>query len=382
MHRALAASRTAPIVTLALLALAPLLGPSGARAVVGAQPADPATWPWTGALLDSGNPDPVAARFCTGTLLRGEWLLTAAHCVVRGDGSVRDPAAIDLAIGQPDLKAVTPGLRIRASQIVVYPGYTPGRFGRDIALVRLSRPSGITAPELSPAYRDATSQAWVAGFGLNEGNQTVLLTGQISVSTPLACARFTRSLPASLFPHSPWGTICGTLPNSLEPSACFGDSGGPLVDFSGRQAAVLGVVSYGPGFCGQGVTTVYSDVAAYRPWIVRVTRGADAAIGLPEIRSVSAKDLGRTIIGRVEWCQTGGVGHRLRAQFVAGRITARGVRFAWIQQVRGRATGRCMFGGIRIPDVSPSGSYEVRAKVIDTTTGMSSYGLPVRLVVR
>jgi hypothetical protein len=352
-----------------------LWAPAG-HGVVGGAPADPAAWPWAVALLDPAQPDPVKAQFCSGALIRGEWVLTAAHCVVAAGGRVLGPAEIQIGVGAVDLAGLTADRRIPAGRVVVYPGYTPSRYGRDLALVQLSRPSGLPAAELG-AGLGAERRGWVAGFGVNDSGATQLLTGRVSVSTPLQCARFTRALPDRVFPHSPWGTVCGTLPDSLEASACFGDSGGPLVDFAPRVPRIIGVVSYGPGFCGSGVTTVYSDAGAFRPWIVRVTRGQDPGLGLPEARSLYARDTGRRINLRANWCQTGAGGDALQVQFVADRILADGRRRAgFVANVRGRAVARCLRATTDLPDVYRNGIYEVRVKIIDRTGGVASYGLP------
>ena len=377
------AERLRRLASLVVAALCAAMAAAPAAGVVGgAAPADPAAWPWAVALLDAANPDPVAAEVCTGTLIRGEWVLTAAHCVVGADGGVADPAGVQVGAGAADLAALTPDRRLPVSRVVVYPGYTPSRFGRDVALLRLARPSGLPPAALGAGFRTGSLKGWVAGFGLGDGGATTLLTGRISVSTPRACARYTRTLPASAFPHSPWGTVCGTLPSSLEPSACFGDSGGPLADFRGAAPRVIGVVSYGPGACGAGVTTVYSDVGAYRPWIARVTAGGDPGLGLPEVRSLHARDAGRAIVARATWCQTGGRGHALRAQFTLHRVLPSGrAVLALTRTLEGRAPGECTAVRTDVPDDLRNGAYEVRVKVIDTGSGMSTYGLPVDLRV-
>jgi secreted trypsin-like serine protease len=367
-------------LALALLWAAVAAAPAGA-VVGGAPPGDPAAWPWAVALLDAANPDPAAAEFCTGTLVRGEWVLTAAHCVADAGGVV-DPAAIQVGAGASDLAGLTPDRRLPVDRVVVYPGYTPARFGHDIALLRLARPSGLAPAALGSGFREGSLRGWVAGFGLSGTGSTALLTGRITVSTPLACARYTRTLPASAFPHSPWGTVCGTLPASLEPSACFGDSGGPLADFRGAVARVIGVVSYGPGRCGAGVTTVYSDVGAYRPWIARVTGGGDPGLGLPEVRTLTARDAGRALVLRATWCQAGGRGRVLRAQFALLRLRPSGRAVpALTRTLEGRAPGECIAARTDVPDDLPSGAYEVRVKVIDARSGLSTYGLPAALRV-
>ncbi len=164
------AERLRRLASLVVAALCAAMAAAPAAGVVGgAAPADPAAWPWAVALLDAANPDPVAAEVCTGTLIRGEWVLTAAHCVVGADGGVADPAGVQVGAGAADLAALTPDRRLPVSRVVVYPGYTPSRFGRDVALLRLARPSGLPPAALGAGFRTGSLKGWVAGFGLGDG---------------------------------------------------------------------------------------------------------------------------------------------------------------------------------------------------------------------
>ena len=79
--------------------------------IVGGREAAPGAWPWQVAILHSDVPSVFHARFCGGTLIDPEWVVTAAHCVetpgVRGgkarvDGSritVADIALMHLRLG-------------------------------------------------------------------------------------------------------------------------------------------------------------------------------------------------------------------------------------------------------------------------------------------
>jgi hypothetical protein len=194
------------------------------------------------------------------------------------------------------------------------------------------------------------------------------------------CLRGLRAL------GSPWGTVCATMPASLEASTCAGDSGGPLADFGGPVTRIMGLTSYGPRLCAPGVQGVYTDTAAYRPWIMRVTAGGGALPGLPEVDSVYASDRGGSLLLRASWCQAGARGNRLEAQFV-GRLAAprgpgRGLRERFWTSVRGRAGSACQLATLRLPDRFRNGTYELRVKVIDRSSRMQSYGLPALFAVR
>lgn len=50
--------------------------------------------------------------------------------------------------------------------------------------------------------------------------------------------------------------------------SCKGDSGGPLMYENGRTYEVIGLVSFGPRYCGQeDVPGIYTNVYEYNPWI-------------------------------------------------------------------------------------------------------------------
>jgi hypothetical protein len=368
--------RARPIAVLAALAVALVLlslRPAGAPAIVGGQPADPAQWPFAVALLHANEPNAFQAQFCAGTLVRSDWLVTAAHCVEDVT------TGIEAVTGMTDLETVTPADRIPVDIVAIYPlrsaAGAPGD-PHDLAVLHLAHPASAGTPARLPAAQTAEDllppRGWVAGWGALDGSGTTfaarLLTGEVSIFRPSAC----REVGA------PPGTVCASFPDSLEASACFGDSGGPLAAVRDSRLEVVGIVSYGPALCGEGNLTVYTDVAAYKPWIGYVSRGSDPAVSLPHIQHVKAQDRGQAIRLNVDWCQSRGRGHEIIAEFTLARRTQRVGTF----KVRGRATGACMEASRTLPDRFRNGAYRVVAKVVDRTTGMSFRSRPVALTVR
>src|SRR5215213_4821082 len=131
-----------------LVALAALAAAAPAGAVTGGRPATEA-YPWQAALADDGG------QFCGGSLVRPDWVLTAAHCA---DGE--DAAKLKVILGRHKLSS-SDGEEIQVAQIVVNEQYASDENGgHDVALLRLDRPSAAV-----PVRIVSTGEAalWAAG---------------------------------------------------------------------------------------------------------------------------------------------------------------------------------------------------------------------------
>jgi hypothetical protein len=187
------------------------LGAATAGAVVGGEPANPAAWPFVVALLDARNPDAFQGQFCAGTLVRSDWVVTAAHCVDEG------PPQIEVAGGITDLTRIGPADRVPVGLTGVYPGYRElanGGAENDLAVLHLSRPLPLQPAPLPLAQLPDNLRAlegWVPGWGgLDSGGRLfpqALLTGRVAVSSPARARRWpiraARSAPRSPTPSSP-----------------------------------------------------------------------------------------------------------------------------------------------------------------------------------
>lgn len=233
---------------------------------------------------------------CAGSLIAPNVVLTAAHCVAKGEFTEngRVLSTREVRVGTQDLTRGGAVYRIEA--VVVHQGYKPGSQKDDIALLRIAPKRGaivqkpILLPDDVPGMRRVGigSEIKVLGWGYTEtverGERHELPGGaaqfttdrlRIATMTPLDQAQCKKIEGYANIDKK----ICATTPeNRTEPGnafSCRNDSGGPVVQQLNRagQVVQVGIVSGGVG-CGaeeNGVQnpSLFVDLQLFTGWIKR-----------------------------------------------------------------------------------------------------------------
>ena len=260
----------ARIVLLLAAVAAALVLPSPAAAIQGGQPATQ-QYPYMVALTDRDG----EWAGCGASLVRSNWVLTAAHCV-------EDTKASDLAVrlGTHDLTDGS-GEVIAAKSVEVHERWTndenASSYSFDVALIELERaatkgtPIRIASPSEQAIWAPGTEltvTGWGGRFypGVGGVNTTESQLNEVQVPRVAdeTCSSYFYGQgdlsDAAFGEFDPETMLCAGR-DTGGPDSCSGDSGGPLVAPGADGALVqVGVVSWGFG-CGYPLNYgVYSRI--------------------------------------------------------------------------------------------------------------------------
>uniref|UniRef100_A0A8C3VRY8 chymotrypsin n=1 Tax=Catagonus wagneri TaxID=51154 RepID=A0A8C3VRY8_9CETA len=227
-------------------AIDPML--SGLSRIVNGEEAVPGSWPWQVSLQTRSG-----FHFCGGSLISEEWVVTAAHCGVRGALHPSPP-----------------------NQVFEHPLWNLHALRNDVALLKLATParlSGTVSPVCLPSANTSFpvgSLCATTGWGKTRHNGG-------SLKTPDKLQQAALPIVSNVDCKAYWGSkvtdvmICAGASGI---STCMGDSGGPLVCQKDGAWTLAGIVSWGSGRCLPFSPGVYARVTKFIPWVLEVLKAS------------------------------------------------------------------------------------------------------------
>lgn len=264
-------------------------------------------WPFIAALIDD------TGQFCGGSLIKPDWILTAAHC----------PVPTVVAIGRKKL-SVENGELIAVTAAYQHPGYNASTNENDIALLKLDHTSTYAASAIAlssaaddPAFGATVSVAgWGTTYAGAPAGSDDLREANVEIVSNASCdAAYGGGVIAAMM-------LCAShFAGANSRDTCQGDSGGPLVykDSSGTSRLV-GITSWGNGCATEPYPGVYTRVSTFRTWIAQII-GTTVSVAPTAIHFGQQPVGADSLIQQVRIANTGTESVRIRAQSIVGNAS-------------------------------------------------------------
>jgi len=197
-------------------------------------------------------------HFCGGSLVREDWIVTAAHCV-QGES----PNDIEVVIGLHNVNGTNGSQTRDVDAIIIHPQYSNNSLNNDYALLHLTQPITDFEPiklVTSDSHDDEPVMSTTMGWGATSsgGNSSNILL-EVDVPIDDSCGNYSNSDITN-------NMVCAGDFNGGEDS-CQGDSGGPLImTNSDGEYELIGIVSWGYGCAEAQYPGVYSRIYPRLDW--------------------------------------------------------------------------------------------------------------------
>lgn len=227
--------------------------------VVNGQNASPHSWPWQISLRVRGR------HICGGSLIRPDWILTAAHCV---DSNPSPSAYTVVAGGHRRTGTTSVQQTFRVITLHKHSGFSMQNLKHDIAVLQLERnvemSDKITTVCLPQQDANLNSECYITGWGRTSGGGAlpeILQQAKLPLVSHDDCKMKYGVVDRSAH-------LCAGAGRAGASGGCNGDSGGPLVCNEGGRWYLYGAVSFGKRDCPTTHYTVFTRIKSYNSWIL------------------------------------------------------------------------------------------------------------------
>ncbi|NXS98682.1 ACRO protein, partial [Jacana jacana] len=240
--------------------------------VVGGRDTQLGAWPWIVSIQDPWYTG--WRHICGGSLIRPQWVLTAAHCFLKA----RNITMWRVVIGISQLSQLGPEAQVRnIKQLLAHKHYSSISERNDIALLELDQPVQCSSyiqlacvPSASVRVSELTT-CYVSGWGSTTARAgdtpDVLQEAQVHLIDVKLC-NSSQWYAGAIHTHN----LCAGYPQGGI-DTCQGDSGGPLAckDNSLDYFWLVGVTSWGKGCARAKQPGVYTSTRHFYGWILKQT---------------------------------------------------------------------------------------------------------------